>query len=109
MIALMNIMPKVFEKILDIRLQEWAERVGCISDLQGGFRAERATSDQIFILNEIISSRLERDEPTFSAFIDIAKAYDTVWRPGLWFNLKEAGLDPDTLLLLRQCFNHYYL
>jgi len=54
----------------------------------------------MFILNEIVSARTEEALPTFTAFIDIAKAYDTVWRPGLWAKLKHAGVDPQTLDLL---------
>jgi hypothetical protein len=30
--------PKLFEKILEDRISGWAERVGLVSDLQGGFR-----------------------------------------------------------------------
>jgi len=100
LIALMDILPKVFEKLLDRRLREWSERVGGLSDLQGGFRGGRGTVDQILVLNEIIASRTEDSFPTYTAFIDVAKAYDTVWRPGLWAKLKAAGVDPQTLDLL---------
>ena len=41
MIALMSTIPKVFEKVLDRRIRAWAERVGGISELQGGFREDR--------------------------------------------------------------------
>ena len=101
LLAMMDQLPKVFEKILDQRLRAWAERVGTLSDLQGGFRAGRGTVDQIFVLNEIITSRLERGLPTLTCFIDIAKAYDTVWRDGLWVKLQRAGCDEQTLDLLQ--------
>ena len=57
MLALMSSLPKVFEKILDKRMRKWSERVGALSDLQGGFRSGRATVDQIFITNEILTSK----------------------------------------------------
>ena len=101
LLAMMSELPKVFEKIIDQRLRSWAERVGALSDLQGGFRAGRGTPDQIFALNEIITSRSERNLPTFSCFIDIAKAYDTVWRTGLWVKLQRLGCDEQTLNLLQ--------
>ena len=97
---MMNTLPKVFEKILDIRIRSWSERVGLLSDLQGGFRTGRSTTDQIFILNEILTSRKEEGTDTFTCFIDIAKAYDRVWRPGLWYKLNAAGLDEQTLAVL---------
>ena len=45
MIALMNVLPKVFEEVLHTRIRDWSERVGALSDLQGGFRAGRGTMD----------------------------------------------------------------
>ena len=59
MIALMSTIPKVFEKVLDRRIRAWAERVGGISELQGGFREDRGCPDQIMTLLEIIASREE--------------------------------------------------
>ena len=93
MLAMMNTLPKVFEKVLETRMRRWAERVGVLCDHQGGFRKERSTTDQIFILNELITSRLESKLETYTCFIDVAKAYDRVWRPGLWYKLHNAGLD----------------
>lgn len=104
MLAMMNTLPKVFEKILDTRIRAWSERVGALSDLQGGFREGRSTTDQIFILNEILTSRKEEGVDTFACFIDIAKAYDRVWRPGLWYKLNAAGLDRQTLAVLQCMF-----
>ena len=46
MLALASTIPKVFERILDERIRAWSDRVGCLSDLQGGFRAGRGTEDQ---------------------------------------------------------------
>ena len=49
---------------------------------QGGFRPGRGTIDQLFVLTEILKSRVGMS--THAAFIDVKKAYDTVWRQGLW-------------------------
>ncbi len=71
----------VFEKILDRRIQAWSERVGLLSDLQGGFWAGRGTVDQLSILNEITAIRRENSSATFLCFIDVSKAYDKVSGP----------------------------
>jgi hypothetical protein len=104
MLALASTIPKVFERILDERIRAWSDRVGCLSDLQGGFRAGRGTEDQQFILNEIIAMRAESSSPTFMAFLDIAKAYDRVWLDGLWLKLQRAGLSSQLLELVRLMF-----
>ena len=66
--------------MLDARMCEWLNRVGALSDLQGGFRCahERATVDQIFLLKELVASHRERGVDTYLCFVDVAKAYDTV-------------------------------
>jgi hypothetical protein len=104
MLALASAIPKVFERILDEHVRAWSDRVGCLSDLQGGFRAGRGTEDQQFILNEIIAMRAEASSPTFMAFLDIAKAYDRVWLDGLWLKLQRAGLSSQLLELVRLMF-----
>ena len=92
LLSMMSVVSKVFEKVLDNRIRVWGERTGVLSDLQGGFRTNRGTVDQLFILNEIVAHRRENGESTFLTFIDVSKAYDRVWRPGLWFKLGEIGL-----------------
>ena len=61
-----------------------------IVEEQGGFRPERGTEDQIFVLTEVLRARTDRT--TYTAFIDVKKAYDTVWRVGLWKRLWEEGV-----------------
>jgi hypothetical protein len=39
LLAISSVVSKLFEKILESRIQAWSERVGLLSDLQGGFRA----------------------------------------------------------------------
>ena len=41
----------------------------------------------IFTLNELIQGLLKEGKKTFSFFLDIQKAYDSVWRNGLWLKL----------------------
>ena len=105
LLAVESAMPKVFERVLDSRIRAWSERVGALSDLQGGFRSRRATLDQVFTLKEIAAERRESRQETLLCFVDVSKAYDTVWRPGLWFKLKSLGLDSHVLELVMLMFH----
>ena len=104
LLSISSVPSKVFEKVLDARIQEWSERVGLLTDLQGGFRGGRSTVDQLFALNEITAMRREDGDATFLAFIDVAKAYDRVWRPGLWCKLQQLGLGGRCLRMLRAMY-----
>ena len=108
MIAIASQVAKIFEKVIDRRIRCWAERVGTLSDLQGGFREGRGTADQIFILHELVAKRTEQNLPTFLAFRDVRKANDKVWRAGLWSKLYKAGLGGRCLALLRMMLGKVY-
>lgn len=92
MLSIMSVVAKTFEKVIDNRVRKWSERTGALSDLQGGFRGDRGCVDQIFLLNELTGLRTERKLCTYLTFVDVRKAYDRVWRPGLFLKLKEMGL-----------------
>ena len=40
--------------------------------------------DNVFTPNELIQGNLKEAKKTFAFFLDIQKAYDLVWRNGLW-------------------------
>jgi hypothetical protein len=90
-ITLLSIVAKVYCSVLANRLMIFAEREGAgIVEEQGGFRPRRGTDDQLFALTETL--RLRTGKVTYAAFIDVKKAYDTVWRVGLWKRLWEEGV-----------------
>ena len=91
-ITLLSIVGKVYNRVLTERLTQFAEREGGgIVEEQGGFRPGRGTEDQLFVLTEILRGRGSQ-RTTYTAFIDVKKAYDTVWRNGLWRRLWEEGV-----------------
>jgi hypothetical protein len=103
-ISMMSVTAKCFEMILNRRLELWSDRMGCISDLQGGFRKERSTTDQIWILKEIVRSRKEKNMPSYLTFVDVRKAYDTVWRNGLWKKLHDIGVRGKMLDMVQEMY-----
>jgi hypothetical protein len=60
----------------------------------------------MFILGEIWTKRYEEGLATYCAFIDVRKAYDRVWRPGLWDKLARAGIGGRCLGMLRAMFTN---
>ena len=88
----MNVVGKLFNKVLNCRLLQWLEEHNKLSESQAGFRFDRSCVDNIFILNEVMQGRLQEGKKTFCFFLDIKKAYDTVWRDGLWYRMWEMGI-----------------
>ena len=64
-----------------------------IDESQAGFRRGYSTIDNIFILQCIVQKYLTRKRGKFyCAFVDFAKAFDTVERQRLWYILLKGGI-----------------
>ena len=104
-ITLLNLVGKLFNKVLNYRLLQWLEEHNKLSESQAGFRFGRSCVDNIFILIEVIQGRLQESKKTFSFFLDIKKAYDTVWRDRLWYSMREMGIQGKLWRVIRNIYN----
>ena len=91
-ITLLNVVGKLFCKILNNRLVSRLEAERALHEGQAGFREKRSCVDITFTLNEIVQGRMREGKHTYAFFLDVQKAFDTVWHDGLWFKLWELGI-----------------
>lgn len=82
-ISLLPAMSKVVEKIILSRLKTHSEELRVIPDEQFAFRPGHSTELQILRLTEHITAAFNRRQFTGAVFLDVAKAFDTVWHEGL--------------------------
>ena len=61
-------------------------------DEQAGFRVGRSCADQLLILTEVLAEHRQVGKKVVACFIDVRKAYDRVWRDGLWKALWQKGV-----------------
>ncbi len=90
-ISLTSNLCKIFAKIIKERVHDqldW-EQAGT----QAGFRKDRSTIDQIFIINQIIEKTHEYNLPVYMMFVDFRKAFDTVDHTFLWEALRNQGIN----------------
>ena len=76
-------MGKVFCKVVNNRLVQYLDCGGKLHEWQAGFRVGRSCTDNIYALNEVVQGRLKEGKVTYAFFLDVTKAYDTVWCDGL--------------------------
>jgi hypothetical protein len=91
-ITLLSVVGKVYTTILNQRLSNWAEKHNVLAEEQGGFRPGRGCDDQLFVLTEMIKIQKLDKKKVFACFIDVKKAYDRVWRNGLWHKIHRSGV-----------------
>ena len=75
-ICLLNHAYKVLSALVLKRMCESVD--GFLPETQAGFRANRATSDNIYILSKLIDFTIEANEAMTILFIDFVAAFDTV-------------------------------
>ena len=76
-ITLLSCMGKLFTSILCERLNNFADEIE-------GFRKGYSTIDNMFIIDLLSKYALSKQKKLYCAFIDFKRAFDTVWRDGLW-------------------------
>jgi hypothetical protein len=102
-ISLLSSVGKVIEKLIHFRLAKVISANHTIPDEQFGFRPKHSTTDQLLRVTEYVSVGFERKHVTGIVFLDVAKAFDTVWHDGLVFKLRESNV-PLAMTQLIQSF-----
>jgi len=87
-ITLLNVVYKIFTILIHNKLSKIMEDK--LEDCQMGFRANRSTIDNLFIVRQIIEKCHEFNIELHNVFIDYTQAFDTVFRDKIF-----------------KCLNHY--
>ncbi|VVC34312.1 Endonuclease/exonuclease/phosphatase,Reverse transcriptase domain,Zinc finger, CCHC-type, partial [Cinara cedri] len=82
LISLLPVLGKIIEKIILKRITTLAQANNSIPNFQSGFRSHLVTTHQLHWVADIISKALETKQYCAGVFLDIAKAFDTVWHEG---------------------------
>lgn len=91
-IALTSHLGKLMEKLVVGRLNYFLENKGLLKSYQTGFRRNKSTTDALVKLCNEVEKSLVMKEVMAAVFLDIEKAYDTMWREGLLIKLEKIGV-----------------
>lgn len=105
-ITLLSLLGKWMDKALSFRLRKWMDTNGKLSKLQAGFRSNHSTTDWIWTLNEVLDHCRENNLPLYAAFVDVKKAFDTVWLTGLWYKMIQLGIDGKLLRIYQDWYTN---
>ena len=104
-VSLINCLPKIFNTILNNRLIKIIEDQ--LSNSQFGFREYHRTADSIFVLKSLINKYIHKNKKKiYACFVDLRKAFNSVWREALLYKLCKMGVGLHFFKLLKeQYFN----
>ena len=89
------------------RERKWLYENNLIADLQGAAQESCSSIHVSLLLQETISYNVSKGENVYIAFLDIQKAFDTVWVTGLIYKLYKLGMDPMTVSLISESFRDF--
>ncbi|CAG4930860.1 unnamed protein product [Colias eurytheme] len=101
-ISLQSNLYKLFASCLDKRLEKYTEEFQPVE--QAGFRSTYSTIDHIHSLELIIEKYLEMQCPLYLAFIDYAKAFDSISHSSMWSALQECDVPTETIELIQDIY-----
>ena len=104
-ITLISCLGKLFTSVINQRIINWSTANEISTDAQFGFKAGHSTIDAIFVLQNLIQRSFKNKKRLYCAFIDLQRAFDSVYRNALWYKLIKYGIDGKLLKLLRSMYN----
>ena len=103
-ITLLSVPSKILGNILIERIRKVVDKE--LRKEQAGFRQGKGTSDQIFILRNIIEQSVEWQAPLYLNFIDFEKAFDSIHRETLWKIMESYGVPPKILTIIKKLYKN---
>ena len=106
-ISLLSCLGKTMERMMNRRIQHHLEKNGLLSPSQSGFRKNTNPEDQARLHTQDIENGFQLKMKTLAVFVDLTKAFDTVWKEDFPFKLLRKSLwqhvliDPDCHMATR--------
>ncbi|CAG5026746.1 unnamed protein product [Parnassius apollo] len=71
---------------------------------QAGFRSGFSTTDHIQVLQQVMEKYKEFNRPLYIAFIDYAKAFDTISQNAIWEAMKKYHINQNYIRVLKNIY-----
>ena len=104
-ITLVSTLGKIFTKMINDRLERFPNTNDISKDNQAGFRKGHSTIDQIFVLQSLIDICISKNDKIYVAWVDYSKAFDTVWRKGLWYKMLKEGISGKLVRIVKHMYD----
>jgi hypothetical protein len=100
-VSLLSTTGKLFEKVILKLVQRHIEETDLLNASQFGFRARHSTTLHCMRLADHVTLNFNNNMSTAAVFLDIEKAFDTTWHPGLLYKLSKLHFSNSLIKLIR--------
>ena len=103
-ITVINSLAKVLAIMINTRLEKWCSEQDIIRREQIGFEKESRPADHLFVLKTLIDSYNNKGKKVYACFVDFQKAFDSVWRTGLFYKLIKNNMSLNFIKLIQNMY-----
>ena len=104
-ITILSCLGKLFTRLLNIRLEAWADAENILSEAQYGFRKGRGTADCLFIIQGLVDILFAKGKKLYACFVDYEKAFDYLDRASIYYKLFAHGLSSKLINILKSFYS----
>ena len=104
-ITVADALSKVMTIMMNERIITKLTQEKIIKCQQIGFIKKARPADHLFVLKNVFEKYLCQGKKVYACFVDFQKAYDNVWRDGLYFKLIKSGIDIHTVKLIKDMYD----
>ena len=104
-ITVADALSKVMTIMMNERLVDKLEQEGTISYQQIAFQKKSRPADHLFVLKNIFDHYTSHGRKVYTCFVDFQKAYDNVWRSGMYYKLIKYGVNVNTVKLIKDMYD----
>lgn len=97
---------KLYLRILEARIITITENCHLLGETQNGFRPNRRSADNIFILGTVNRVVRKKGWKSFMSFIDLTKAFDRINRDKLWQKMRWFGFPNNLIDAIESTYSH---
>lgn len=108
-ITITSCISKIFNTILNNRLTSFLKTHGLLNMYQNGFVKKARTSDHIFTLKTLIDKYKKNKKKLYACFIDLEKAFDTVWHTALMVKLLQCNVGGLFYKIIKDMYSRTFL
>ena len=96
-ISISNIFAQLFERLLGFKIPELFKT----HQNQFGYKNRTSCTHALFAFKEVIVKAIDEKKHIFAIKLDAIKAFDKLWREGLFYKMKEKNIDNNVIILLK--------
>ena len=100
-----SVLLKLICSLINNRILDFVEKNNLLSKNQIGFKKKCRTSDHLLTLKSLVKKHVTiGKKKLYVCFVDLKKAFDSVWHKGLFYKIQNIGINGNILELIQNIY-----